>query len=144
MKKLIKTYLFLFFFYSLSAQDNTFVKNLNKILDDSIVVIKPKIFLLNSGGSTISSNTYLLGLKCNINVNEKLSISSDLDYLDGNHIDVVKIYKDSLDIFPGFGNKKNRFLFNINYNLNRIFKIDYGQGKNFIGHGYRSLILLEL
>ena len=141
MKKLIKTYLFLFFFYSLSAQDNTFVKNLNKILDDSVVVIKPKIFLLNSGRSTISSNTYLLGLKCNINVNEKLSISSDLDYLDGNHIDVVKIYKDSLDILPGFGNKKNRFLFNINYNLNRIFKIDYGQGKNFIGHGYRSLIL---
>ena len=141
MKKLIKTYIFLCFFYSLSAQDNTFVKNLNTIFDDSTVLIKPKIFLLNSVGSLITSNTYLLGLSCHVNINKKLSISSDLDYLDGNHIDILNVYKDSLDIFPGFGNKKNRLLYNINYNLNRIFKIDYGHGKNFIGHGYRSLIL---
>ena len=101
MKKLIKTYIFLCFFYSLSAQDNTFVKNLNTIFDDSTVLIKPKIFLLNSVGSLITSNTYLLGLSCHVNINKKLSISSDLDYLDGNHIDILNVYKDSLDIFPG-------------------------------------------
>ena len=141
MKKLIKTLLLLCFFFSAIGQENTLKAHINDVLDDSVYSIKPRIFLLNSLESSHYNNTYLLGLSCNVTINDKLSIVSQLDYLNGNHIRVLDTYKDSLDIFSGFGSRNERVLFKINYDFSKFFNLEYGQGKNFIGDGYRSLLL---
>ena len=159
MKKHSKIFLFIFFPFCVSAQFNTFRSNVDKqFLHDVFDSNKnysdtsqySKIgtrFLALSSFSNKNEiyNTYLLGLSFRTNIKNKLVLNVFYDHLDGDHHSEIKRYQDSLSIYyPGFGLNNNRLQLNAKYLANKFIAVDIGQGKQFIGDGYQSLLLSDI
>ena len=155
MKKLIKIYIFSFFSFCISAQSNTFRSILDQTStdiftdaklykSDSIKYLKigSRVFGVSTYENNEVYNTYLIGLDFKSKINNKLMIKGFYDYLDGKYSSQIIKYQDSLEVYyPGFGIKNNRFQFNAKYLANKFITIDIGNGKQFIGDGYQSLLL---
>lgn len=158
MRRLIRIFLFSFLPFYVYSQSNTLYSHLNKdFIDLSKDVrfayldtnnnfrIGPKFFALSSVESTNITNTYLLGLSFDANINDKLIMSGLYEYLNGDYNLEIKNYQDSLGIYyPGFGLENNRLQFNAQYLPNSFITLDVGYGKQFIGNGYQSLLLSDI
>ena len=121
MRRLIRIFLFSFLPVYVCSQSNTLYSQLNKdFIDLSQDVrfayldtnnnfrIGPKFFALSSVESTNITNTYLLGLSFDANINDKLMMSGLYEYLNGDYNLEIKNYQDSLGIYyPGFGLENN-------------------------------------
>jgi len=77
------------------------------------------------------------------NISNSLTVISHFDYLTGSHNYLLEKYQDSLGIFPAFGQDDKRFQFNAKYKVNKFITVDLGNGKQFIGNGYQSLLLSD-
>jgi len=157
MKKLTRIFLLSILSSYVTAQSNTFYSVVNneitnnfkfpKINSDSIydICIGPR--LLVSSSNTADNDfyhNYLIGLSIKANISKKFSFIGFYDYLDGNFNSEIKNYQDSLVIYyPGFGLNKNRLQFNAKYLANKFSTLELGHGKQFIGKGYRSLLLSD-
>jgi hypothetical protein len=155
MKTLYKYYLILFFPISASAQVNTFYSAENHPLfndySDSIIScdsdttqnfsIGSRLFSIGSASKSDYSSTHLFGARLSSNIKNKAFFTSHFDYLAGIHNAFINEYQDSLLVFPGFGRDKSRLQYNLKYYVNKFITVDFGKGKNFIGNGYRSLML---
>lgn len=146
--------LFCFFSVLLQAQENTFqsalykssdYKNNNLFVnlseDNKRLIVGSRFFCIGSSSREGYTNTYMLGAGLLTEINDKLSIVAYGDYLLGDHNYMISQYQDSLNVFPGFGNGNRRFQFNIKYKINNFITTDVGNGRHFIGDGYRSLLL---
>ena len=155
MKTLYKFCLILFFPISANAQINTFYSVQNHTLfndySDSIISfnsdksqyfnVDPRLFSVVSSSKSDYARTYLFGASLFSNVNNKITLTSHFDYLEGNHNTSIKEYQDSLLAFPRFGKVKGRLQYNLKYFVNKFITVDLGKGKHFIGNGYRSMML---
>jgi len=159
MKTRIRIFIFFLIPFCASAQSDIFYSNLNsqcnfslnsytnKIDSNTINTFSfgPRFFGISSGSNNKISNTYLLGLKFNANIRNKLFLVAYYDYLDIDDNLTVKNHQDSLDIYyPGFGLNNKRGQFNVKYLANKFITIDIGHGKQFIGKGYQSLLLSDV
>ncbi len=131
-----------FFCCNLIAQTSIFENPFRSHLD---IDVKPRVFFTNTILSSESKFTYLIGANINLELSENANFTYTFDHLSSKkNISIVQEYKDSLLIYPGFGNYNNRSNFNLNYNLNNFFNVKAGFSKHFIGSGYRSLLLSDL
>ncbi len=137
MKKHFKL-IILIFLFPLSIYCQTIA-----ILDTNTkIVIKPKFFGINSFQKDgQNSTTYFMGGFLFAKITEKINISTSSIYLVEKNNDLFNYYKDSLNVYPGLGYKKQLYDLKISYNINKFINADFGYGKNFIGKGYRSLFL---
>ena len=155
MKTLYKFYLILLFPICLNGQITTFNSAENHTLfndySDSIVgfnsdetqhfSVGSRLFSIASANKSDYMSTHLFGAKLSSNIKNKITVTSHFDYLLGNHNTLINEYQDSLLVFPGFGSEKSRLQYNLKYYVNKFITVDFGKGKNFIGNGYRSLML---
>lgn len=154
MKRLFKSLLILFFPICANGQINTFHSKINKPFTHSFtdttffntdttqrLCIGPRFFVIGSANKSDYANTYLLGTTLSANVRNKLTFISHFDYLGGNHNAWINEFQDSLGVFPDFGADNKRWQANIKYKINKFITADIGNGKHFIGNGYRSLLL---
>jgi hypothetical protein len=155
MKTLFKFYLILLFPISASAQINTFYYAENHPLfndySDSIIScdsdtsqhfsVGSRLFSIGSAHKSDYVSTHLFGANLYSNVKNKIIFTSHFDYLTGNHNALINKFQDSLLVFPGFGVEQSRLQYNLKYFVNKFITVDLGQGKHFIGDGYRSLLL---
>ena len=155
MKTLYKFCLILLFPICVNGQVNTFQLSVNRpsfiSLSDSILGcgsdtaqqlnLKSRLFSVASINKSDYVSTNLLGASLSYNFKNKIIFTSYFDYLSGNHNSLLNEYQDSLFVFSGFGREKTRLQYNMKYSLNKFIIFDFGKGKNFIGNGYRSLLL---
>ncbi|MBR76471.1 MAG: hypothetical protein CMD36_00920 [Flavobacteriales bacterium] len=127
---------------NLKAQSYVFENQFQSNID---IDIKPRLFFTNTLLGSESRSTYLIGANIKLELSKKTNFSYTFDHLSAkNNIPIFQEFKDSLTIYPGFGKHNNRSNFNLNFNLNKFFKVKAGVGKQFIGNGYRSLLLSDL
>ena len=105
-------------------------------------------------GKATSKSVYQLnkGVRLDINLNNKVFISSSFYENLSNFPNYINQYIDSLTVVPGMG--KARYVFNnieyslplgyIGYKATEIFYFELGNDKNFIGNGHRSLLLSDV
>ncbi len=105
-------------------------------------------------GKTKSSNLYHLnrGIRLDINLNNRIFISSSIYENQSKFPDYIQQYIDSLTVVPGMG--KARYNSNkieyalplgfIGYKASKNFYVEVGNDKNFIGSGHRSLLLSDV
>ena len=124
--------------YFSTDNSDTFTSDGNFAKD---IHIDPRYYLLISNSGNEFFSTSILGLSFSNNINHKVKIKSEYDYLFGNHNYLVNDYRDSLQVFPEFNLNNQRWHFNLNYSFNDFVSTDVGNGKHFIGDGYRSLFL---
>jgi hypothetical protein len=77
-------------------------------------------------------------------LSSKLQISSKILKLQGNYNAALSDYIDSLGVYPsmnGIDNKLSYLSVVANYKISKYFSARFGKGKNFIGNGYRSMLL---
>ena len=155
MKTLYKFYLILLFPICLNGQITTFYSAENYPLfndySDSIIScdsdtnqhfsLGSRLFSISSANKSDYSSTHLFGASFSSNINNKITITSNFDYLIGTHNSLINEYQDSLPVFPGFGREKSRLQYNLKYYFNKFITVDFGKGKHFIGNGYRSLMI---
>ena len=155
MKTLCKFCLILLFPAYASAQINTFYSTENHSLfkdyPDLIVSCKSdttlhfnlgsRLFSIGSANKSDYVSTHLFGASLSSDFKQKINFTSHFDFLSGSHNALINEYQDSLLVFPGFGSEKIRLQYNLKYFVNKFIIIDFGKGKNFIGNGYRSLLL---
>ena len=133
--------------YSNFSESFRLLKELNISDPDTLskLSIHPRFFGVRSSNSKNESfSTYLLGLSFNGNILDELNFSGFYDHLNGNHNADIRAFQDSLGVYPGFGLSNNRLQINARYLANKFIKIDLGYGKQFIGHGYHSLLLSDV
>ena len=155
MKTLYKFYLILLFPICVNGQITSFYSAKNHPLfndySDSIISrdsdtthhfsLGSRLFSIGSAFKSDYSSTHLFGASLYSNINNKITITSNFDYLAGTHNALIKEYQDSLLVFPGFGREKSRLQYNLKYYANKFITVDFGKEKHFIGNGYRSLML---
>jgi len=110
-----------------------------KLINDSLL-IKPN-FLILSSFENKNSSLAVLGISIASHINKKTDFKFQYDYLNINDCKIIEDFYDSLSIYPNFNDKNVRLRYNINHQLNSFFNIQAGKGNNFIGEGYRSLLL---
>lgn len=104
-------------------------------------------------GKTQTKTMYHLnrGIRLDVNLNNRVFISSSFYENLSNFPDYIKQYIDSLTVVPGMG--KARFVGNnneyalplgfIGFKASKNFYLELGNDKNFIGSGHRSLLLSD-
>ncbi|MAW21318.1 MAG: hypothetical protein CMD16_02840 [Flavobacteriales bacterium] len=151
MQTLFKTcFLILAPFYVFS-QNNTFrslieTQFTNFPTDTSnYISIAPNVYAVSSFNKESDiSNIFLLRATLTSNISNNLTVISYFDYLAVNSNYLIKEYQDSLGIFPGFGLDDKRIQYNFRYKINKFISADLGNGKQFIGNGYQSLLLSDI
>ena len=143
MKKLISIIFFIPFF--------SFSQNMSEIADESNDSLKNIIFtpiLTSHFASNIyknSSHSFMAyGSDFYFKFFKNLKISSRILNIEGDHNTPLKNYIDSMAVFPGMNNideSINYFSLYADYRINRNFNLRFGNGTNFIGNGYRSMLL---
>jgi len=145
MKKLFSLF-FLVPFFSFSQT------NFDKITNDIDCNLFDKIFITPFINSHISSNQndnttnsfFAYGLDFHSNFSNRLRVKSRILKIEGDHNNSLSNYIDSMGIFPGMNKidkRVNYFSFNLDYKINKNFYARFGKGTNFIGKGYRSMLL---
>ena len=137
--------------FCVSSQNNTFRSLVeNQFIDFSTdtskhISITPNVYgICSINEESNISNTFLLRATLTANISNNLTVISHFDYLTGNHNYLMKEYQDSLGVFPAFGLHDKRFQFNAKYKINKFITTDFGNGKQFIGNGYQSLLLSDV
>jgi hypothetical protein len=117
------------------------------------VTINP-LFNIGMGHASNGSVNLLeddYGIQFDINVNNKLFISSSVYENNSQFPKYINHYVDSLQVVPGMGWARGAGK-SVNYNIpyahigykaSNIFYFEIGFDKNFIGNGYRSLLLSD-
>ena len=155
MKTLYKICLIFFFPICSNGQITTFYSAENHPLfnnySDSIISydsdtaqhfsVGSRLFSIGSAHKSDYVSTHLFGASLYSNVKNKIIFTSHFDYLSGNHNALINKFQDSLLVFPGFCVEQSRLQYNLKYYVNKFITVDFGKGKNFIGNGYRSLML---
>ena len=147
MKTLFKFCLILLFPICASGQITTFQSAVNKPFSNFYsdttqhFTAGSRFFGISSTNKSDYASTYLVGVTLSANIRNKLTFISHFDYLSGSHTPLLNEYQDSLLVFPGFGADNKRWQANIKYKINKFITADLGNGKHFIGNGYRSLLL---
>ena len=155
MKTLYKSCLILLFPICANGQITKFYSTENHHLfndySDLIVIcdsddnqrfsLGPRLFSIVSANKSDYVSTHLFGASLSSRFKNKITFISHFDYLGGNHNAFINEYQDSLFVFPGFGREKSRLQYNLKYYVNKFITVDLGNGKHFIGNGYRSLLL---
>ena len=145
MKKLFSLF-FLIPFFSFSQT------NFDIITDDIDCDSLDRIFITPLLATHISSNqhdnttNYFLafGIGLNSNLFQSLRVSSRILNLEGGFNTALSNYVDSLGVYPGLDKidkNINYFSLNVEYSINKNFSTRFGKGTNFIGNGYRSMLL---
>jgi len=96
-------------------------------------------------------DNFSYGLILNYKSQSKLSFSLDYEKFKGRQTTFGNNYLERFHVFPGKGEvekKGDKYLFDdfnyrIAYNISEHFDVELGQGKHFIGSGYRSLLLSD-
>ena len=152
MRTLSRIFFYICIPYLMNGQDNSFYSQYDSSLkkksffkNDSIKYFNfyPSLYGVSVHNEAALSTSYLIGLASFSDLSNKISVSGSFNYLGGNHNILLRKYKDSLDIYPGFGKSYNKFNYNIQYRINNFFTLDAGRGNHSIGFGYRSLFLSD-
>ena len=108
------------------------------------------------GGKSSNNTIYSInrGVKIDINFNDKVFISSSMYESLSKFPTYMNHYIDSLTVVPGMGKARNYVngesldyampIGFIGYKPNRNFYFELGNDKNFIGNGFRSLMLSDV
>lgn len=108
------------------------------------------------GGKSSNNTIYSInrGVKIDINFNDKVFISSSMYESLSKFPTYMNHYIDSLTVVPGMGKARNYVngesldyampIGFIGYKPNRNFYFELGNDKNFIGNGFRSLMLSDI
>ncbi len=133
------------------SQNNTFhslidTQFANISTDTSkFIIFNPNIYAVSSFNEESNiSNIFLLRATLFSNVSNNLTITSCFDYLAGKSNYLMQEYEDSLGVFPGFGTDDKRIQYNFRYQINKFISTDLGNGTQFIGNGYQSLLLSDI
>ncbi|MFL2574064.1 MAG: hypothetical protein ACJ0P8_06445 [Flavobacteriales bacterium] len=79
-----------------------------------------------------------------LNYSKKLKISSRILNIDGDFNTALSNYVDSMGVYPGMNKEDDNltyFSLTSDYRINKYFSTRFGKGTNFIGNGYRSMLL---
>ena len=150
MKRLFRIILIFFFPFYLFAQSTSLKSSISNhlVVSDSIEYFRIKPRILTNTSLNVKNdilNTYILGLKLDVNIMKKIKFVASYDNMGGNFYSEIRNFQDSLGVFyPGFGLDRHKIQFNINYLVNRFISIDAGNGKHSIVNGYQSLLLSDL
>ena len=120
----------------ISSIDHCVNTDTNYLLNTNV-----RLFSVSSFYDEDYKSTYLYGLNFNRLYRKRINFSGSFDYLDGEYNALLTSFKDSLNVLPGFGNNSTRLIYNFSYKINNFINMNIGQGKHFIGAGYRSLFL---
>ena len=143
MQRLISLiFLIPFFSFSQSVTEIDFDKN------DSLknITFAP-LFASHYASNQIRNSSHSLlayGSDIYFNYSRRLKISSRILNLDGNHNTALTNYIDSMGVYPGMNKEDDKLTyFSIisDYRINKYFSTRFGKGTNFIGDGYRSMLL---
>ena len=155
MRKLISFFLILSFSnHFLFGQENfSFSEDRITLRDSSIIYInsdiipalkiRDRLMLINSNNKDQDIFSSIYGLGVNFNYSDKFIFRSSFDFITGDYDMLIKDYKDSLNIYPLFGEDNQRFLLDCKYKFNNFIDIHIGNGTHFIGSGYQSLLLSD-
>jgi len=135
---MIKHFKILFFLLIFTSTCFSQTKSLN--FKNDTLLLYPK-FSAFSSFEKENNNVFLLGISLKLKHNQKTNFNIKYDYLKIDNIKIIKNYYDSLSIYPNFNDKNVRLRYSINHQFNSLFNIQAGKGNNFIGDGYRSLLL---
>jgi len=135
---MIKHFKILFFLLIFTSTCFSQTKSLN--FKNDTLLLHPK-FSAFSSFEKENNNVFLLGISLKLKHNQKTNFNITYDYLKIDNIKIIKNYYDSLSIYPNFNDKNVRLRYSINHQFNSLFNIQAGKGNNFIGDGYRSLLL---
>jgi len=158
MKKHFSFLIFCFFSFSLFAQTervffvydnlyNTFdcqdSDSYNTSFLDSKynIRVSPRLYLNTAINDTSTSFFALYGFKTSLQFSKRLLANLQVDDISGNYNSVINEFVDSLAVIPTYGVEETRLLYNIEYKFNKYFSLDLGKSSNFLGKGYRSLLL---
>lgn len=120
---------------------------------DKIIVTLNPLFDFSWGkqsGNTVYQN--IRGVQLDATIGTKLTISSSIYEAVSKFPTYIRAYTDSLLVVPGMGRSRDQKGSSINYSLplahigyraNKIFYFELGNDKNFLGSGYRSLLLSD-
>jgi hypothetical protein len=101
-------------------------------------------------GNTVYQN--IRGAQVDVTIGDKITISSSIYESVSKLPSYVRVYADSLSVLPGMGRSRMQSGNSYNYSLplayigyrpNKTFYFELGNDKNFIGSGYRSLLLSD-
>ena len=91
------------------------------------------------------ANTFLAyGATVYARFSSKLQISSKIFKINGNYNAALSDYIDSLGVYPSMNKIDNTLSYLsvvADYKISKYFSARFGKGKNFIGNGYRSMLL---
>ncbi len=79
-----------------------------------------------------------------LNYSKKIKISSRILNVEGDHNIALTDYIDSMGVYPGMnkeGHKLTYFSLISDYRISKYFSTQFGKGTNFLGNGYRSMLL---
>ena len=145
MKRLISLF-FLIPFFSFSQTNSDLITE--DIVCDSLDRISITPFLathISSNRNDKTTNSFLAyGIDLNSNFFQRLSVSSRILKVDGDHNTALTNYIDSMEVYPGMNKvDDNLTYFSLisDYRINKYFSTRFGKGTNFIGNGYRSMLL---
>jgi hypothetical protein len=107
-----------------------------------------------SAGKEKNNTVYqnIRGLELDATIGDKITISSSIYEAVSKFPSYIRAYSDSLLVVPGMGRARNQSGGSVNYALplgyigyrpNNTFYFELGNDKNFIGSGYRSLLLSD-
>ena len=145
MKRLISLIFFIPFF-SLSQSNYEIVGHgFDKDSFDRISIAP--FFVGHISSNQIENNTssfLAYGIDLNSDIFQRIRLSSRILKIDGDHNIELINYIDSMGVFPGMNKideSINYFSLNADYRINKNFHVRFGNGTNFIGNGYRSMLL---
>jgi len=112
-------------------------------------------FNLGYGQDFVSEKDYAvagLGLSGNLELGKKLTLSGAYYTANRGFVDYVDSFIVQNEVVPGSGYARltkegysfSNFEGYVSYSPSKIFNFQAGQGKNFIGNGYRSLLLSDV
>jgi hypothetical protein len=143
--------------YSGNFLKNTFRDGnmLEYISEDSIAKITLNPLFDYSVGKSSGITTYqkTIGFKLDIQVGKKVFISASDYESTAKFPGYIQHYIDSLGVVPGMGTARRDATGSVNYGLplarvafrpSKIFYVELGNDKNFIGSGHRSLLLSDM
>jgi len=113
------------------------------------------VFQVGYGHDMVSGNGYSmtgLGLSSTLKIKKKFALVGTFNTANRGFVNYVDSFIQGNEVVPGFGYAhptKEGFAYStfegyMSYSPSQYFNFQLGQGKNFFGHGYRSLLLSDV
>ena len=112
-------------------------------------IIQAEMMMGKSNDSSDSGHWLGIGAATRLTIGKKFAAGGDYTYSNMAFADYIEAYSEQEGIVPGFGSidsssRNNEFYnFYISYDAADFLNLEFGKGKHFIGHGYRSLLLSD-